>query len=56
MTASPGGSRPATTRRRGSSSGSACGEAQLVENERVKGEWQGEVIYAMLALERAARC
>ena len=30
-------------------------EAELHENEWVKGEWQGEVVYAMLAAEWAAR-
>jgi RimJ/RimL family protein N-acetyltransferase len=30
-------------------------EAQLVENEWVKGEWQSEVVYAMLADEWHAR-
>ena len=30
-------------------------EAHLVENEWVKGEWQSEAIYALLAREWAAR-
>ena len=30
-------------------------EAHLIENEWVKGEWQSEVVYAMLASEWAAR-
>ena len=30
-------------------------EAQLVENEWVKGEWQSEVVYAILAAEWSAR-
>jgi RimJ/RimL family protein N-acetyltransferase len=29
-------------------------EAHLVENEWVKGEWQSELVYAMLAREWAA--
>jgi RimJ/RimL family protein N-acetyltransferase len=30
-------------------------EAHLIENEWVKGEWQSEAIYALLASEWAAR-
>jgi RimJ/RimL family protein N-acetyltransferase len=30
-------------------------EAHLVENERVKGEWTDEIVYAMLASEWTAR-
>ena len=29
-------------------------EAHLVENEWVKGEWQSELVYALLARERRA--
>ena len=44
--------RRATSRRRACSRSSGCGgEAHLVENEWVKGEWQSELVYALLARE-----
>ena len=30
-------------------------EAHLIENEHVKGEWQSEVVYALLEREWASR-